>query len=89
MTWSYTPGTLEKALDWVRFRVGDTDTNDQQLSDEEIQSLIDLHDDLKMAAVAAARAIGAKYRRYGAVEEAQAFSDLADEIAGEGAPAYL
>lgn len=89
MTWTYTPGTIETALDWVRLRIGDTDTNDQQLSDEEINSLIAMCGDKKMAAVQAAYMISAKYRRYGAVKESQLYSELAAEISMDGAPDYL
>lgn len=89
MSWTYDEAALELPLNMVRFKTGDTDTNDQQLSDEAITSLLALHDNTKAAAVAAAKAIGAKYRRFGAAEEAEAFSELADEIASDGAPAYL
>ena len=39
MSWTYDP-TLATDLDKVRFNVGDTDTNVQQISDEEITALL-------------------------------------------------
>ena len=90
MSWSYDPALVEVALNWVRLRVGDTNTSDQQLSDEEINSFIALSGgDRKAAAVAAARAISAKFTRFGEQVEAENFRRLAEEIASEGAPSYL
>lgn len=89
MTWSYDPTALEAALNWVRFRIGDTDTNDQQLSDEELNSLLAIFDDKLLAAWAGAKAISAKYARYGAAKEAEIYSMLADDIATELQASYL
>ncbi len=89
MSWSYDPAALEKSLNWVRFRVGDTDTNDQQVSDEEVSSLIALHDDKFEAAAAAASAISAKYARFPSQEQAELYAELAETIRRERLPVYL
>jgi hypothetical protein len=60
MTWSYNIAT---DIGKVRFAVGDTDTTDQQLQDEEINYLLTSFGSVAGAAVAAARAIAAKYAR--------------------------
>lgn len=41
MSWSYSGDPSESALDEVRFYCQDTDSNDQLITDEEIQFLID------------------------------------------------
>lgn len=68
MTWTYdgTPGnaTAGERRDSVRFLVGDTDTNDQQVMDEEITfALLEASENPYGAAAIAARAIAAKYAR--------------------------
>lgn len=67
MTWTYagTPGTASTAeqRDAVRFWVGDTDTSDQLVTDEEIGFAIDNQGSLKSASAEVARAIAAKYSR--------------------------
>lgn len=82
-TFSYDATDLETDLNWIRFRVGDTDENDPQIYDEEINSLIAMLDDRVLVAHVVAKAIAAKYRRYGSVKEAEAFDELATQIAGE------
>lgn len=89
MSWSYDPTNLENHLNWIRLRIGDTDTNDQQLSDEEITSLLSLHDNKCLAAAAAAGMIAAKYSRYGAQDEAEVFRVLSATIYAEAGPQYL
>jgi len=62
MTWTYTdPGTSDR--DWIRWRVGDTDTTDQLQSDEEIAAALATYGSKFKAAAAVARAIAAKYSR--------------------------
>ena len=62
MTWTYTdPGTSNR--DWIRWRVGDTDTTDQLQSDEEIAAALSTYGSKFKAAAAVARAIAAKYSR--------------------------
>lgn len=63
MTWSYSgnPGASDR--DQVRFLIGDTDTNDQQLTDEEINFLIADKGSANRAALEAARSLQSKYSR--------------------------
>jgi hypothetical protein len=68
MTWTYdgSPGTDTAATrrDSVRFLVGDTDTNDQQSTDEEISfCLSQASNDVYLAAAIVARGIAATYAR--------------------------
>lgn len=76
MTWSYTGDPNKSDLDKIRFIVGDTDKNDQLLTDEEIQYLIDNESDANMAAFTASETIAAK------------FSRLADESVGQVSVSY-
>lgn len=89
MSWTYDPTKLEIHLNWVRARIGDTDTNDQQLSNEELLSLLALHDNKRLAAAAAAGLLAAKYARDGAQTEATVFQALAATIYAEAGPQYL
>lgn len=69
MTWTYDPtnaGTDSAAerLDAVRLLVGDTDTNEQQVQDEEIEfALIQSKDNIYYAASLVARVLASKYSR--------------------------
>ena len=69
MTWTYDPtnagtSTAAERLDAVRLLVGDTDTNDQQVQDEEIAfALSESNDNVYYAAAWVARAIAGKYAR--------------------------
>ena len=68
MTWTYdsNPGTATavQRRDAVRTLVGDTDTNDQQQSDEQIAFYLDqASNDVYLAAAAAAKAIAFTYAR--------------------------
>jgi hypothetical protein len=63
MTWSYTGDPSDSTKDAVRFLVGDTDTNDQLISDEEISYLASEHGSINRTASEAARAIAAKFAR--------------------------
>ena len=86
---TYDSTALETETNWIRLRVGDTDSADEQLADAEIQSLLSLHGNRVLAAAAAARAICAKYTRFGGMKEAEAFRLLAEEIQTEATPGYL
>lgn len=57
MTWTYdgTPGSSDR--DAVRFLIGDTDTNDQLVTDEEIAWLLTSEANVYLAAAAACNAI--------------------------------
>lgn len=64
MTWSYSGDPGASPLDELRFILGDTDTTDQQLSDEEVLFLLREHGgSVATAAVAACRRLIAKYTR--------------------------
>src|SRR5574343_147039 len=69
MTWTYSGDPSSSTLDEVRFLIGDTDTNDQLLSDEEITYLIGVNADQGtgyhnyLAASSACNAIAAKYAK--------------------------
>jgi hypothetical protein len=64
MTWSYSGDPSDSSKDAVRFLVGDTNTDDQLVSNEEIDYLIALHGTVNRTASEAARAIAAKFARY-------------------------
>ena len=61
MAWTYSdPSTSDR--DAVRFLVGDTDTTDQRVTDEEIAfALSQASDDVYLAAAICARALAGKY----------------------------
>lgn len=69
MAWTYDPtnlgtATLAEQLDSVRFLVGDTDTNDQQVQDEVIAfALEQFSGNIYSSAAFIARGIAAKYAR--------------------------
>lgn len=69
MTWSYDPTNLDTTtsagrLNSVRLLVGDTDTNDQQVQNEEITfSLSETGDNIYSAAAWIARTIASQYSR--------------------------
>jgi len=63
MAWSYSGDPNSSKRDAVRFVIGDTDTNDQLISDEEVDYLVTLHGTLNRSASEAARAIAAKFAR--------------------------
>lgn len=63
MTWTYSGNPNASQLDAIRLVIGDTDTNDQLLQDEEIQYMIDTYGASRHAASESARAIAAKYAR--------------------------
>lgn len=69
MAWTYDATDLDNdtssgRLNVVRFLIGDTDTTDQQLQDEEISYLLsEAQDNPKLASAKAARNLSAKYSR--------------------------
>ena len=69
MAWTYDPSNLDTAtsggrLNVVRLLVGDTDTNDQQLDNQEIDfALAQSGDNVYFAAAWSARAVAGKYAR--------------------------
>jgi hypothetical protein len=60
--WNYRQDFTRK-IDIVRLLVGDTDSNDQLLSDSEITYFVELHGTANRSASEAARAIAAKFAR--------------------------
>ena len=75
MTFTYSGNPGDSALDEVRFLIQDTDTNDQLLSDEEINYLLDAYnDDAFGAAVAAVTSLIAQASRV--QEESKTVGDL-------------
>lgn len=67
MSWSYSGDPLDSVLDEVRFLVGDTDAEDQLITDEEVEYLITrwnpIYGSTIMVAAMAAEAIAAKFAR--------------------------
>lgn len=63
MTWTYDASPLTSNLDAVRFLVGDTDSSDQQLQDEEITYLLTVEGGVRYSAYKAAKALAARYTR--------------------------
>ncbi len=63
--WSYTGNPSDSTRDKVRFLIGDTDTGDQQLQDEEIDAMLtDNADNAYTAAIACAEVLVARFSRY-------------------------
>ena len=60
--WSYSGNPAASDLDAVRFAIGDTDTADQLLSDEEIAYLL-TNSTVSAASIAACEALAAKFAR--------------------------
>jgi hypothetical protein len=98
MAWTY-DSSLGSDKDRVRFMIGDTDVDDQQLQDEEILFLIETYDTLYGAAAAAANALAAKYARYAdkwvgdlkilASQKSRAYRELADRFSRQGVDAAM
>lgn len=63
MTWTYTGNPAASPKDAVRFRVGDTDFDDQLLQDEEILYLLGTEATVIQAAARAADGIAARFSR--------------------------
>jgi hypothetical protein len=63
MTWTYSGNPSASAKDAIRFSVGDTDTTDQLLSDEEIAYITTTFGSSFYGASQAALAIAAKFAR--------------------------
>lgn len=63
MTWSYSENPSFSEKDEVRFYIGDTDSSDQQLSNEEIEWAITQATSTRGAGAICARALASKYAR--------------------------
>jgi spermidine/putrescine-binding protein len=89
VSWSYNLA-LAADKDKVRLLIGDTNSADQQLQDEELLFLIAQRGDVNLAAVDACRALHAKYARQvdttnlslsvGASKRAEAYKLLAETL---------
>lgn len=63
MTWSYSGDPSSSDKDAIRFLIGDTDTDDQLVNDEEITYLLTVEGNTLLAAARAAESIAAKFSR--------------------------
>lgn len=63
MSWTYGGDPSANNRDFVRFEVGDTDTTDQLVTDEEIAGAVSLYGNKWKAAAAVAQAIAGKFAR--------------------------
>ena len=63
MTWTYSGDPASSDRDEVRFLVGDTDTNDQLVTDEEIAYAVANEGNNYLAAAEICRAIAAKFAK--------------------------
>ena len=70
LSWSY-ENPKANLKDEVRFLVGDTNTAEQLLQDEEIEYLLDEEGSAIEAAIAAAYAIAAKFSRQADIQDGQ------------------
>lgn len=61
MSWDYAPGSRD--LDWVRFTIGDTDSTDELLQNEEIDAALTNEGNKYSAAAVCADALAAKFSR--------------------------
>lgn len=90
MTWTYDGSAINTDMERVRVLVGDTDTNDQLLQDEEIDFSLTKFSDVNLAAGHAARMIAAKLSRrvdrsigklrVGGSKAAQMYMELAESL---------
>jgi hypothetical protein len=64
MSWSYGNDPSASDKDYVRFRIGDTDTTDQLVQDEEINGAVALTSTKQQAALLTAKALLAKWARF-------------------------
>ena len=97
MTWSYSGDPASSTIDAIRFLIGDTDTTDQLLSNEEIQYCInEAGSSVYQAAHDCAYAIASKFSRLATSksvgdlslsysDRAQAYFTLANELLELGA----
>lgn len=94
MAWSYNLAS-GNTRDTVRLLIGDTDSADPQLQDEEIDYFVTEQVDARLAAAACCRALSAKFTRQvdttnlslsvSASQRAQAYRDLAQELTEQAA----
>lgn len=63
MSWNYSKDPSKSDKDWIRWRLGDTDENEQLFSDQEIQAALDQEGDRNRALLVSAQALHAQYLR--------------------------
>ncbi len=91
MTWTYIPSQLDSStLYQVRLLVGDTDTTDQQMQDEEINFYLAQEPSVRLAAAEVCKALASKYARFvnasvngvseSASDKAKAYRERAKEL---------
>lgn len=77
MSWTFTNDPENVPRDALRSAIGDTNTNDQQLTDEQLAYLLGRHDDnIIEAAIEACAQLAAKYAR----DAAEAVGDLQQQL---------
>lgn len=100
MTWSYSGSPDSSDKDEVRFLIGDTDTDEQLLTDEEINYLVDKHDGIWGACAEACETIVSQYSKRSDVglgggmdselsQKVEHFRSLADEFRRKAAGAHI
>lgn len=63
MTWTYSGNPASDDKDAVRFLIGDTESSDPLIQDEEVAYLLSVYTEPAHSAVAAARSIAARFSR--------------------------
>ena len=63
MAWSYSGDPANSTNDSIRFLIGDTDTNDRLITDEEIAYIVTQQGSVNRSASECCRAIAAKFAR--------------------------
>lgn len=94
MAWTYDP-TLATDKDKVRLLVGDTQTDAQQLSDEELLAMLTIYGGVKSTAIAVLRVLASKYARLAdkwvgdlkilASQKHEAYLRMAEALSSSGA----
>jgi hypothetical protein len=97
MAWTYNIELVEDK-DKVRLLIGDTTNDDPQFQDEELEAMLLTYGSVTATAIAAARALSAKYARQAdkwvgelkilASQRARAYRELADTLAKAAVSAY-
>lgn len=64
MTWTYSGDPSDSDRDMVRYIIGDTETDDQLVTDEEIDGLLTVQTNIYRVAEKVARNLSHKYARY-------------------------
>lgn len=90
MAWTYSNDPSSSPKDAVRFLVGDIDTDDQLIGDEEINYIVEEFDDVYTAAGSVAETLAAKFARevthsgdglsYSGNQLYQHYTDLAERL---------